>query len=293
MKITNLKPKKPLHFTIGFVLVFILLGGSAMLYKIFITKGANYSWLQTDWSGGASTTAVARHTTDQNDWTYYYSKDPLLSTSTAGQLTLSSQTASTTDTATADFSVGTTDNIYVLNDAVYLKKPNGVSCTADTQCTGKCCVSNLCTTAAVGGTCGGGKVFAVTNGTVYVARTPNESTGSVWGCPITLIGAGAQSNTDGAANTTAIDTACTTSGIAADICENLSNGGYTDWYLPAKDQLNTMYSLRTTIGGFSTNYYWSSTEYSNSRAWNQYFGTGGQVYNGKNDPGDVRCIRSF
>ena len=125
-----------------FVLVFGILGSGAILYKTLLTRGANYGWLQTDWSGGASTTAVARHPGDIDTWTKYSSKDALLSTSTDGQLTLSSQTASTTDTADADFNAGTASNTYVENGAVKLKKPNGVSCTSPRQCQSNACNTN-------------------------------------------------------------------------------------------------------------------------------------------------------
>lgn len=98
MNIKNLK----LNFTkkriLAFVFIFVLLGASALLYQIFTTRGANYSWVQTIWSGGASTTAKASHTSNQNDWEHYYSKDTLLSTSTAGELTLTASTSSNIDT---------------------------------------------------------------------------------------------------------------------------------------------------------------------------------------------------
>lgn len=51
---------------------------------------------------------------------------------------------------------------------------------------------------------------------------------------------------------------------AMSACENLSFGGYEDWILPDKDQLNTMYVFKDDIGGFydggGYSCYWSSTE---------------------------------
>ena len=277
-----------------FILVFGILGGGAVLYKALLTRGANFSWLQTDWSGGASTTAVARHPGDIDTWTKYSSKDPLLSTSTDGQLTLSSQTASTTDTATADFNAGTASNTYVENGTVKLKKPNGVACAAGTECTIGCCSGGVCGyPQEVGDTCLGGKVFYVSGGHGLISMTSDTSASAQWGCLGFTI-TGADSTTNGAQNTIDIVAGCSTAGIAARLCSDLSSGGYTDWYLPAKDQLNTMYSLRTTIGGFAANYYWSSTESSSNNAWAQYFNVFGVQNNvNKSDGYYVRCIRSF
>ena len=54
---------------------------------------------------------------------------------------------------------------------------------------------------------------------------------------------------------------------AVDFCEGLTYFGYSDWFLPDKNELNAMYVYRNTIGGFVTSYsnnynecyYWSST----------------------------------
>ena len=84
---------------------------------------------------------------------------------------------------------------------------------------------------------------------------------------------------------------------AASVCNNLTSGGYTDWYLPSKDELDMMYvNLHLQgLGGFALNYYWSSTEYVGEFAWGQDFASGFQ-YNGfdKNYLGYyVRAVRAF
>lgn len=43
------------------------------------------------------------------------------------------------------------------------------------------------------------------------------------------------------------------------LCENCTHDGYTDWRLPTKNELESMYNERRKIGNFSNKYYWSST----------------------------------
>ena len=74
-------------------------------------------------------------------------------------------------------------------------------------------------------------------------------------------------------------------------CSDMGSG----WYLPSKDELNRLYSNRAAIGGFSEDYYWSSTEDDSNSAWVQYFNDGGQygssTYSSKGYADRVRCVR--
>jgi hypothetical protein len=93
---------------------------------------------------------------------------------------------------------------------------------------------------------------------------------------------------------------------AAIQCANLNAYGYSDWYLPAKDELNVLFLNRTAIGNFDSSgdwprsYYWSSTESTylslsqgvRTSAWGQMFSGGSQEYRNKESTGvSVRCIR--
>lgn len=97
-----------------------------------------------------------------------------------------------------------------------------------------------------------------------------------------------------------------TGAYAAQICANYQGGNYGDWYLPSKYELNLMYlnigqgnALGLgNVGNFSSNLYWSSTEFDSDDAWAQFFYNGGQGSIGKdygeeNFAGVVRAVRAF
>ena len=139
----------------------------------------------------------------------------------------------------------------------------------------------------------------------------------MWGCygtPIpgadgTAIGTGEQNTID----ITAVVGGCPTSGIPAGLANDLTLGGQTDWFLPSKDELNVLCKWAfndtvnpicnnngsgtlslTSVGGFSSDIYWSSSEYGTFAAWLQFFYSGGQNYSyGKGSTGFVRPVRAF
>ena len=127
-----------------------------------------------------------------------------------------------------------------------------------------------------------------------VATVADISGGATWGCSGTLI-AGADGTAIGTGNQNTIDimAGCATVGIAARLCGNLVEGGYSDWYLPSKDELDKLYLNRVAIGGFVTNPYWSSTEFDTNDAWLQGFAIGNQGNFNKVNTSFVRAVRSF
>ena len=148
----------------------------------------------------------------------------------------------------------------------------------------------------IGSTFTGGLVFYNDGaGHGLVCAPTDQSSGTEWGCYGTLIGGTLTALDTGFANTNAIVAGCTTPGIAAKLCDTLTLGGYTDWYLPAKDELNLIYvNLHTqSLGGFASNYYWSSSEYVANLAWLQYFSVGYQNYYNKLYTFYVRAVRAF
>lgn len=97
----------------------------------------------------------------------------------------------------------------------------------------------------------------------------------------------------GQANTTAIVNGCSTAGIAARICDDLVLNGYSDWFLPSRDELNQMYLQRAVIGVFPMHFYWSSSAESRIMAWGRLFSVDVQTSYFKGQKGSVRAIRAF
>ena len=129
-----------------------------------------------------------------------------------------------------------------------------------------------------------------------IAAPADQSTGATWGCFGSNIGGTSTAFGTGKANTTAIVAGCATPGIAASLCKNLSLNGYSDWYLPSKDELNKLYLNKDAIGGFDSSSsvaYWTSNQLDAYAALFQTFSNGNQSTNGKGATFKVRAIRSF
>ena len=101
-----------------------------------------------------------------------------------------------------------------------------------------------------------------------------------------------------------------TSSYAAGIAWAYSNNSKTDWFLPSTLELNQLcrYAWNLTVdntattctgmtgtirSGFSTVYYWSSSEYSANGAWLQLFTNGAQDGDSKASSAYLRPVRAF
>ena len=160
------------------------------------------------------------------------------------------------------------------------------------------------TTLSVGQTGpGGGIVFFnkgnANGGWQYLeSAASDQSTGIQWGCVGTVIPGTQLTVGSGEANTSLIVAGCNDASFAAKLCDNLSLGGQTDWFLPSVDELNLMYiNLHlNNQGSFNTSAsYWSSTESNSSFAWLFYFGSGLASSGGssKSYTFYVRAVRAF
>ena len=163
---------------------------------------------------------------------------------------------------------------------------------------------------AIGDTHQGGIVFYLyASGGGLIAALSDSLTGDTvapWGCySDTITGANGIEIGTGQQNTIDILAGCSQASIAAIICDTLTLGGYSDWFLPSKEELNEMYLnlYIQGLGSFVVNSgigsarYWSSTQYNRNSAWTQQFydtsTDGFQAENGKDNLGYVRAIREF
>jgi hypothetical protein len=148
---------------------------------------------------------------------------------------------------------------------------------------------------AIGQAYGGGIIFYLdgTGQHGLISATSDQNPRPQWGCYGTSIPGTSTAIGTGQANTTLIVNGCSEAGRAARICNDLVLGGYDDWFLPSKDELNLMYAQKAAIGGFHNNYYWSSSEYSANYAWDMNFTDGAQYPSSKVDADYVRAVRAF
>lgn len=127
-----------------------------------------------------------------------------------------------------------------------------------------------------------------------IAAPTDLSTVALWDCGTEITGADGTAIGTGNQNTLDITFSCSLAGTAARMCSSLTLNGYSDWYLPSKDELSRLYLNRNVVGGFSSgNYYWSSSESSAGTAWCQNFNRGEITEGNKRSRYLVRAVRAF
>lgn len=144
----------------------------------------------------------------------------------------------------------------------------------------------------------GGLIFYLntTTGTGLVSADEDQSTSAKWGCWASGIkGADGATIGSGQQNTTDIVSGCSDAGTAARLCDDLTFNGFSDWYLPSKDEFQQMRNNLDAngYGDFITNYYWTSTEYSEYYGYTFYFYDNNMTYRSKKYTAIVRAIRAF
>ncbi|MDR2094802.1 MAG: DUF1566 domain-containing protein [Treponema sp.] len=132
----------------------------------------------------------------------------------------------------------------------------------------------------------------------YLEAAPQDFPAVQWGAYGTVVGGTDTGIGSGKGNTELIVQKLKKlgeQGRAAQLCAALDAGGYTDWFLPSRDELNLMYQnlKKKKLGGFLNGWYWSSSENSYYYAWYQSFSDGSQSNYDKDNPDSVRAVRAF
>ena len=178
-----------------------------------------------------------------------------------------------------------------------------------------------CTTSGAPGTaCADGQtVYAGSwNGSRYYTTVADQGANAYWGTHNVLLGANAQSMTDGLTNTnTALASIEANPGASCAgtynppgcapnahmLCKDLRTTLGGDWYLPAQNELiNVIYANRVAIGGITDDdpwgdpwsletAYWSSTESGEEVAFYVKFQNGEDHFYLKSGNFRVRCVK--
>jgi hypothetical protein len=165
-----------------------------------------------------------------------------------------------------------------------------------------------CTVLSIGDSYEGGKIAYIlqTGDPGYdanvphgiIAATADYSVRIIWnnGSNITTVATATALGT-GLSNTNAIIAAQGAGSYAASVARNHNGGGYTDWHLPSKNELEKLIINKNAIGGFvtsgSTAWYYSSSESASDKAWLIYAVDGTWYANPKQETWNVRPIRFF
>lgn len=147
----------------------------------------------------------------------------------------------------------------------------------------------------------GGLIFYLdsSTGTGLVAAPSDQSTSAEWGCfEMEITGADGTAIGTGEQNTISIEIFCLEPGTAADLCANLTLGGYSDWFLPSLDEVDEIYT-NLYLNGFGNladgddEEYWTSSEIDADIAWATSFEVDLQFTFLKTNKRFVRAVRAF
>lgn len=148
------------------------------------------------------------------------------------------------------------------------------------------------------GSCSGGIVACLGGGPYLNLVMSSVSVGiSQWGDIFTPTTPPATSLNDGATNTAYTISTPNIGANAASLCATYNGGGYSDWYLPATNQLDcimTNFMAGKITGGLARNTdYWSSTQWVGGAIFAYKNSNGISAIVEKNNIYNVICVRNY
>jgi hypothetical protein len=155
----------------------------------------------------------------------------------------------------------------------------------------------------IGQTYGGGIIFYIDQTFQHglVCASTDQSDGIVWQTePLSNTNVTNTSIGSGQSNTNSLVTILGPGSYAATICHDLVLNGFSDWFLPSKNEALTMYNNLSGlgIGNFNSGmgvYYWSSSEIDIYNVWGvSFYSLGGGIWSLTKSWGcRVRAVRAF
>ena len=140
--------------------------------------------------------------------------------------------------------------------------------------------------------------YGVDEGTYAIIAAPKAAEVSKKWKNVTTNTPNTSDTKDGLANTYAMivanqQTPSVIAHEAANYCADYRGSGYSDWYLPSKDELHLMYINRLSLAELELtgSYYWSSTQGNATNAWCENMSNGNQLSNYKTTAYLVRPVR--
>lgn len=152
-----------------------------------------------------------------------------------------------------------------------------------------------------------GYVAGETHG--IIVATEDLASNQQWGCRGTEVGGTLREIGSGRANTVAVAAfhdnlpnyynnprqchASNDGSVAAKSAQEATLGGYTDWFIPTREEALVLFQNRELIGGFSNEDYWNSCESNRQNACAMSYVTGAAFSANKDQHKKIRLIRYF
>lgn len=158
---------------------------------------------------------------------------------------------------------------------------------------------------ALGQSVTGGMIGCLGGGLAnYVITTTDTSVGITWGGSSTAFYDLDDGQLDTAGNVAALGA---NGGVpyASKLCDDfevdsqgntpclVGNACYSDWFLPAANQVACFYNNKVALGIASSANYWTSSDFGGANAWAISLSNGSQFANARANGASVRCTRAF
>ncbi|HPT08379.1 MAG TPA: DUF1566 domain-containing protein [bacterium] len=277
-------------FIMLFFGIFIIAFGSGYLVFLSLSKASNYSdGLKAYYAAYAGVERVKYEAIKNN---YDFSANcssSIFTTQLSNESSYNINCVNNSGTLSF-YSVGTYNNSQVAQEI------KGINILAE-------CSTNY----LAGSLCGGGKLIKTTSTSLVISPSGCTSTSTCdnsfvnadpqinWESPTSSTLFGATSTTDGVANITILNPQTNTALLAAKFCDDATFNGFSDWYLPAAEQLLLLADKSSYQQYFNltSSPYWTSTEVDADLSYVADISADNFSSASKSEVHLIRCIRNI